>query len=76
MPCINKPSDSEYVGRAQSTSICKYECTLYEDMEANPECLDPLDEEFEQIGGEPVYFVLLSIWCLLCIIMYIILDIK
>lgn len=54
--------------------MCSYRCTLYGSSEANPECLNPLDEEYEEIGGAMSFFLLMAIFCFMCMWMFALLS--
>ena len=48
LPCQNKPKHAAYIGIAQQSSMCDYECSsvsLIERAEFNPDCLDPISLE-------------------------------
>jgi hypothetical protein len=62
-PCNNKPANSFYNLPAQTKAICSYECNFWESSDVNKECLNPLDEEYEEIGGAFPFFGLMCLFC-------------
>jgi len=50
--------------------MCHYECLYFENSGTNPECLDPLSEEFENIGGAIPFFTLMLCFFFLMMLMF------
>ena len=66
---------SFYYQVAETSSICSYDCEEGS-VEYNPECLDMIDEEFEEIGGYELFFIMVVVWCITTIIMYIVMSMR
>jgi hypothetical protein len=71
MPCINKPEDSYYDRQGEVRASCHYQCNFWESSETNKECLNPLNSEFEELGGLIPFLVLMFIFFFLSLIMFI-----
>ena len=55
-----------YTKDAQGTTGCKYECKLYGNATEDPECLNPLGLEFEELGGAIPFFIMMVMFCMVC----------
>jgi len=67
---VNKPELSYYNKDAETTSLCGYQCKYWESSDTNPDCLDPLSEEFERIGGAIPFLVLMVIFVIVCLLLF------
>jgi len=76
LPCINKPAGAYYYQVAETSSICSYDCEEFGPVEENPECLDMVDEEFEEIGGYDLFFIIMVVWCITTIFMYVVMSMR
>lgn len=71
LKCENKPTFSSYINRNETSALCGYECNpLFEKAENNPDCLDPVSLEYERIGGAIPFFVLMSIFLVVSLLMF------
>lgn len=71
LPCKNKPAFSEYVNRAQNSSICDYQCNaFFENAASNPDCLDPVSLQVQRMGGSIPFFGLLGVFMLISVLVF------
>jgi len=71
MPCQNKPKLSYYTKTAETSSICEYQCNeLIENVDHNPDCLDPVSLEVQRLGGVMPFFALVGSFTLLSLLIF------
>jgi len=75
-PCQNKPLNSFYNKKGQSTSECSYQCSPgLEHVKNNPECFSAIQLQVQRVGGVSVTLSVFGIFLGIVLVIWIILII-
>ena len=75
--CENKPDAAYYTKYAEITPLCQYQCDQFiEDVSTNADCLDPLQLDYQRIGGQSNFFVILGLFLMISLCVFTMLTYK